>query len=233
LKAVLFDLDGTLLENEIDRFMPAYFQLLASKFAVLCPPEKLVPALIEASEAMVRLEHPERSNMEVFWPIFLERTGMNRTEAEMLSGRFYLEHFPKLAHLTRPIRGVRALLKDLRRNGYTLVLATNPLFPAQAILERIRWARVADIDFALVTSYENMHATKPHRAYYQEILLKIGLPAEEAMMVGNSLEDDMAAKKVGLATYYVHPPRSSGPSIFSPLVDKQGSLLQLRSILLD
>jgi HAD superfamily hydrolase (TIGR01549 family) len=233
LKAVLFDLDGTLLENEVDRFMPAYFQLLASKYKDLCPPDQFVPALIEASEAMVRLEHPDRTNKDVFWPIFLERTGMSKAEAEALSDHFYREHFPKLARLTRPIRGVRTLLQDLHRNGYTLVVATNPLFPAQAILERLRWARVNGIDFALVTSYENMHATKPHRAYYQEILAKIGLPAEEALMVGNSLEDDMVAKKVGLSTYYVHPPHSIGPSIFSPLVDRQGSLLQLRPFLLN
>jgi FMN phosphatase YigB (HAD superfamily) len=233
MKAVLFDLDDTLLENDVNRFMPAYFSLLSEKYAVICPPERMLPALITASEAMVREEHHDRTNKEVFWPHFLALAGIELAEAERISNRVSHEFFPSLSPLTRAVPGARQLLLDLRARGYTLVLATNPLFPRDAILERMRWADVGDIDFALITSYENMHASKPHLAYYEEILEMIGLPGKEALMVGNSLADDMTAKNAGLWTYYVHPQGGNWTPVSSSLVDWQGTLLQLRSLLLN
>ena len=50
------------------------------------------------------------------------------------------------------------------------------MFPHQAVEARLAWAGVpvTEYPYTLVTSYENMHAAKPHQAYYQEILAKIG-----------------------------------------------------------
>jgi len=83
------------------------------------------------------------------------------------------------------------------------VLATNPLFPLIAIKERMRWAGVSEFDFALITSYEEMHACKPNLEYYREICAKIKVPARNCLMVGNDVEEDLIAQKIGMQTFLV------------------------------
>jgi len=228
VKAVLFDLDGTLLGNEIDVFMPQYFQLLAREFAPYYPPAKFGSALMEATGAMMQ-PHPGRLNKDVFWQVFLARTELKYDEVFPLTQRFYRDVFPRLAPLTKPVQGATDLLDVLFAQGYIVAVATNPLFPREAILERLRWGGVDRYPFALITSYENMHATKPYAEYWLEILEQIRCPPDETLMVGNSLSDDMAAKDCGLFTYYV----TNGvlTAADSERVDWAGPLEGVRSIL--
>jgi FMN phosphatase YigB (HAD superfamily) len=228
VKAVLFDLDGTLLGNEIDVFMPQYFRLLSHAFAPYYPPDKFGSALMEATGAMMQ-PHPGRLNKEVFWQVFLARTGLDYDEIHPLTERFYRDIFPGLAPLTTPVAGATELLDALFAKGYTVAVATNPLFPREAIVERLRWGGVDRYPFALITSYENMHATKPYAEYWLEILEQIRCPPEATLMVGNSLSDDMAAKDSGLFTYYVTDQALTAAD--SERVDWAGPLAGVRSIL--
>jgi len=228
VKAVLFDLDGTLLGNEIDIFMPQYFRLLSREFAPYYPPAKFGSALMEATAAMMQPHHG-RLNKDVFWQVFLARTGLKYDEIYPLTQRFYRDIFPRLAFLTRPVPGATELLDALFSQGYTVVVATNPLFPREAILERLRWGGVDHYPFALITSYENMHATKPYAEYWLEILERIRCPPDATLMVGNSLSDDMAAKDSGLFTYYVTNDVLTAAD--SERVDWAGPLEGVRSIL--
>lgn len=228
MKAVLFDLDGTLLGNEIDVFMPRYFQLLAQEFAPYYPPTKFGPALMEATSAMLQ-PHPGKLNKDVFWQVFLARTKLQYEQIYPLTQRFYRDVFPRLAPLTKPIPGAADLLDALFAQGTTVAIATNPLFPREAILERLRWGGVDQYPFALITSYENMHATKPYAEYWLEILEQIRCTPEETLMVGNSLSDDMAAKDCGLFTYYVTEDGLTAAA--SERVDWAGPLAGVRSIL--
>ena len=52
LKAVLFDLDDTLLGNAMDTFLPAYFQALTRYLDHLIPPERLMADLMQATKVM-------------------------------------------------------------------------------------------------------------------------------------------------------------------------------------
>jgi FMN phosphatase YigB (HAD superfamily) len=87
-----------------------------------------------------------------------------------------------------------------------VVIATNPIFPMSAIQQRLLWAGIpADIyDYSIVTAYENMHASKPQVAYYEEILEIIDVPPFESVMVGDNWENDMVpAGILGLRTYWI------------------------------
>ena len=53
LKAILFDLDDTLLGNSMETFMPAYFQTLAHSVAHLIPPKRLLSELMSATTLTV------------------------------------------------------------------------------------------------------------------------------------------------------------------------------------
>ena len=56
-------------------------------------------------------------------------------------------------------------------------------------------------DFELVTTYENSRFCKPNPAYYLEIFDKLGLKAEECLMIGNDVTEDMVAKKLGCQVF--------------------------------
>jgi FMN phosphatase YigB (HAD superfamily) len=108
-----------------------------------------------------------------------------------------------------------------------VVIATNPLFPRIAIEHRLAWAGVpvTEYPYALLTAYENMSATKPHPAYYQQILEKLGCGAETAVMIGNDWANDIEpAAALGMQTYWVtdngdNPPDPSLVTAYGSLAD--------------
>ena len=49
IDAVAFDLDGTLIDVDLNQFIPSYLKLLANSVAQLIPPKKFVSALEPAA----------------------------------------------------------------------------------------------------------------------------------------------------------------------------------------
>jgi len=204
IRALLFDLDGTLLDNDMKTFLPRYFQALTAKMAHIFPPEELVRMLMASTRVMIRNNDPAKTNAQVFWEDFEPRSGHSREELEPLFADFYAHEYRELRACVRCKPEARPLLERALELGYELVIATNPLFPRLAIEERLHWAGIADLPFKLVTSYEDMHFCKPHPGYYQEVLARIGREARECLMTGNSVGEDIApAQQVGLYTFLV------------------------------
>ena len=52
-----------------------------------------------------------------------------------------------------------------------------------------------------MTTYENSCFCKPNPAYYEEILSKLGLDAGDCVMVGNDVQEDGAAAKLGMRVF--------------------------------
>jgi hypothetical protein len=97
--------------------------------------------------------------------------------------------------------------------GYQVVIATSPLFPRRAIQERLRWAGVADFPYALITSMETSHFTKPHPEYFAEVLARVGARPAEALVVGNDWDADLTpAAKLGLPHFWVAASDSVPPA---------------------
>ena len=89
----------------------------------------------------------------------------------------------------------------LHEKGIRVILATNPIFPAVATESRIRWAGMEPSDFEFYTTYENINYCKPSLEYYKEILNRLDLRAEECLMVGNDVGDDMVARHLGMQVF--------------------------------
>lgn len=230
LRALLLDLDGTLLGNDMDQFLKYYFGALAKSFDGLVSPRELVAHIMASTEKMIRDTDPSRTNQEVFWADFLPRFTLAAGDLIPRFDRFYAYDFRKLEGYTKRKPEARLVVQKALDRGLKVVVATNPMFPIYAIVERMRWAGVADFPFDLITSYEVMHACKPHLQYYQEICDLIGVKPEEAMMAGNDVQDDMVAGKLGLKTFLVDEEllhREPG----EPRVDYRGSLAKLAEVL--
>lgn len=207
LKAVLFDLDDTLLGNSMDTFLPAYFQALTRYLNHLVPPERLIAQLMHATETMDANHNRHVTNEEAFAAAFYPALKPDRPTLERVFQRFYADEFPKLQSLTRMRREARSLIEWALERNLQVAVATNPLFPRVAVEQRLAWAGVSvdDFSYALVTTYENMHATKSHPAYYREILNRLERRSDECLMVGDSWKMDvLPASSVGLQVYWVN-----------------------------
>jgi HAD superfamily hydrolase (TIGR01549 family) len=204
IKSILFDLDGTLLDSTMDTFLPKYLEALVLRMAHLVPPHRFVEQLMSSTRVMTGNTDPARTNRQVFMEDFFPKVGHPPEVLMPIFDEFYAHDFGQLRIYTRARPEARLIMGEVFAQDYTVVIATSPVFPLTAIEQRLKWAGVRDFDYALITSYENMHACKPHLAYYREILDKIGCRAEECLMVGDSFEDDIApAKRSGIRSFWV------------------------------
>jgi FMN phosphatase YigB (HAD superfamily) len=208
-KAILFDLDDTLLANSIETFIPAYFQALGQYVAHLIPPERLVDEIMHATRAMEENDGTGLTNEEAFASVFYPAVGYERQELEPVFMQFYRDEFPKLQELTCPVTCARLLVDWAFERDLQVVVATNPVFPRLAIEQRLEWADVpvTEFDYALITSYETMHATKARPAYYREIVARLDCEPRECLMVGDDWERDMVpAATAGVPIYWITRP---------------------------
>ncbi len=229
LEAVLFDLDDTLLGNNMDVFLQSYFPLLAAHARPIIGADKFLPELMQATQAMINSDDPKLTNREVFWRVFCQRNELEQEVVEPFFARFYRERFGDLEPTTQRRPAAAELVRWCKDRGLIVVVATNPLFPLAAIEQRLEWAGVPvdEFEFDLVTGYENMHSAKPHHAYYREILESVGVQPGRALMVGDDWHNDIApASNLGLYTYWIAEPGEPAPDEgIRP--DGQGSLTAL------
>lgn len=202
-KTILFDLDGTLLPMDQDYFLASYLKLISHEMAKHhYEPKELIDVILKGTEKMIRNDG-NKTNEEVFWDYFVTVYGEERRIDEAKFHAFYEEKFPLLARTCGYNEFTPKLIKALKEAGYTLILATNPIFPRVATVERMRWAGLKITDFALITTYENSRRTKPNPAYFKEILTKLNLDPENVIVVGNDMTEDFAATKVGIEIFFV------------------------------
>jgi len=201
LKAVLFDLDGTLLPLDQDAFVEGYFRLLARKMAHHgYEPQELIRNVWAGTKAMMGNDGSCR-NEEAFWRVFLGIYGEQGRRDVPLFEAFYANEFQQAKALCGYHPGAAGSVKLAKELGLRTILATSPLFPAVATESRIRWAGLQPEDFELYTTYENCTTCKPNPAYYREVLEKTGLKAEDCLMVGNDVGEDMIAEKLGMRVF--------------------------------
>ncbi len=203
INTVLFDLDGTLLPVDTDKLIEAYLGLLARKFSDCLDSREFIRALMYATGKMMENRDPGKLNRDVFMEEFIPQVGIPGDELEMMFAEFYARDFPSLAEYAAPREeGREAVLRVLERGG-SVVIATNPVFPERAIVERLKWIGVDRSDCRFITSYENMHFCKPYPEYFSEILDHIGKDPEECLVVGNDVDEDLIAGKLGMQTVLV------------------------------
>lgn len=201
ITTVLFDLDGTLLPMDQDIFVKAYFQGLCVRMLPYgYDPDKLVKGIWSGTAAMVKNDG-SCFNEEAFWNVFAGVLGEEIRQRIPEFDDFYRTDFQKVQSVCGYDPRAREVITLVTQLGLTPVLATNPLFPAVATHSRIRWAGLVPEDFRYITTYENSTYCKPNPLYYQQILDKLGLKAEECAMVGNDANEDLAAGTLGMPVF--------------------------------
>ena len=201
ITTILFDLDGTLLPMDQDLFVKAYFTGLAKKLGPYSyNPEDLIKNIWSGTKAMIT-NTGETTNEEVFWKVFRDIYGESVTDHMPVFEDFYKNEFQE----AKASCGFNPLASEtieyIKSLGFRVALATNPIFPAIATESRTRWAGLKPEDFELYTTYENSSYCKPNPKYYLEVIKKLGVEPEECLMVGNDVNEDMVAKKLGMKVF--------------------------------
>lgn len=201
IKNILFDLDGTLLPMDQDKFANGYFSRLVKKLAPLgYDPKKTVDGIWAGTAAMVK-NNGDCTNEQAFWNKFGEIFGEKAIKDKPVFDEYYRVEFQDVKTDCGFNTQAAGTVKKLKKDGFKLILATNPIFPAVATESRIKWAGLDKDDFLLYTTYENSHYCKPNPDYYKEITEKLSLNPTECLMVGNDAEEDAAAEKLGMKVF--------------------------------
>lgn len=190
VRAVLFDLDGTLGDTAVD-IASALNRALVEQGLPRLPAAQVraligrgVPTLVERAVAL------------------LGAAGES-ADAGLLLGRFH-SHYERMQQLdelqARVYPGVARGLAELRTLGLGLAVVTNK--PKKASVDLLaRWELNRWID-VVIGGDDGVHR-KPHPQPLLNACQELGVLPDEALMVGDSLTDVLAARNAGLAVVCV------------------------------
>ncbi len=196
LRAVIFDVDFTIARPGPDLGPDGYVRL-GARHGLELDANLYDTARRSAFDTLRR--HPELDHDQEIWILFTEQIirGMGGTgetyaaAAEMTANWEHAHHFELYAD-------AREALAAVRRNGLKVGLLSNTerdlaLFVAHHDL---------DVD-AVLTS--RLHGkTKPHQSIFRRMLDLLGVSAAEAVMVGDTVFDDVeGARAVGMRALLV------------------------------
>ncbi len=204
INTILFDLDGTLLPMDTEAFIERYFQELSIKLKDYFTHEELVKHMWVSTAYMIKNTEEHKTNEDAFFEDFYKNVGHEEKVLTPIFDEFYREDFNKIKTVSRENEHIIQSIDILKQKGYDLVVATNPLFPKTAILNRIEWAGLDKDDFIFITNFEDMHFCKPNIHFYKEILNNIDKNPTNCLMVGNDVREDMIAKEIGIKTYLIN-----------------------------
>lgn len=196
LRAVLFDMDGTLVDSAPD-FIAICQAMREVRGLPALDPRRIRDQVSGGARAMVACTFdldPEHPDFEPLRQEFLER---------------YQEH---CAVLTRPFDGIPELLADLERARLRWGVATNkPLRYAEPIMQRLALAERA----AVLVCPDHVARSKPDPEMLLLACEQLALDPREVLYVGDDARDIEAGRAAGTRTVavrygYIHPDDNPG-----------------------
>lgn len=180
IRAVLFDLDGTLLDTAPD-LADALNRLRAEQAQPPLPFESIRPHVSHGAAATVRVGFPEAGD----------------SEFEDLRGRFLKLYSERLAVQTQLFPGFDAVLATLEAQERPWGIVTNkPGFLTEPLLEQLQLKERC----ACVVSGDTLPHRKPHPAPLLHAAGLLGLAPASCLYVGDAQRDIQAGQAAGMRT---------------------------------
>lgn len=174
--AVLFDIDGTLVDSN-------YLHVFAWSMALNDVGHRVDDWRIHAAIGMDSSKLKEAL------------LGDDAEHLDEAATDAHSEHYDKLSSELRPFAGARDLLQKCADRGLRVVLATSA---PEDELKKLRAALDSDDVYYSVTSSEDVETAKPEPDIVKEALSKGEVDASHAIMVGDTVWDIAAASKAGV-----------------------------------
>ncbi len=184
LRAVVFDVDYTLAKPGPD-LGPDGYRRLGERHGLVLDPDRYADARRAALDDLER--HPELDHDEEIWIRFTERIieGMGGTGPETYAAAVEMEGAWSHAHHFELYEDAIPTLEILRARGLKLGLLSNSARDLDLFVEH----HGLSVDAVLTSRTHGK--TKPHEAIFMRILELLDVRADEAMMVGDTPDDDI------------------------------------------
>lgn len=202
LRAVLFDMDGTLLDTAPD-FVAVCQAMLEARSLPAVDDQLIRDQISGGARAMVAATFATDSQAEGFEALRLE----------------FLERYQQhCAVLSRPFTGMAELLADIEQAKLIWGVATNkPLCFAEPIMQQLGLAERS----AVLVCPDHVSRSKPDPEMLLLACQKIGVQPGEVLFVGDDARDIEAGRAAGCKTAavtygYIHPddnPRHWGADV--------------------
>ena len=148
IKAVLFDLDGTLLPMDQDVFVGTFSGMLTEKMVKEKNYDaKLLGKGVWGAIGQMVMNDGSKTNEDVFWDVFAKIYGNNALKDKDIFDSYYTKDFLEARSVCGYAPMAAEIISELKKKGKRLVLATNPIFPAIATETRMKWAGISAEDF--------------------------------------------------------------------------------------
>lgn len=205
VQAILFDLDGTLVDVDMNRFVPAYLRRLTEQMAEQAEPRKAARVLHQAVAEMFANRNPQRTLETILYDVLHQELGVAPQDYRTSLENFYRDDLDSLQPMVIGHPLSKQLVDVSLQRGWQVALATNPIFPRPVVDARLKWGALDVNSFHHITSYENAHFCKPNAGYFEELLAELGVPADACLMIGNDVLHDLSASQVGIRTCLLTP----------------------------
>jgi putative hydrolase of the HAD superfamily len=192
LRAVIFDVDFTIARPGPD-LGPEGYRRLGERFGLELDPARYDDARAAALVDLKR--HPELDHDEEIWVLFTQRIieGMGGAGADTYRAAVEMERAWMLAHHFELYDDALPTLEAVRARGLKIGLLSN----SARDLDEFVAHHALRVDAVLTSRTHGK--TKPHETIFRQMLELLRVDAEEALMVGDTLEDDVeGARAAGI-----------------------------------
>ena len=202
IQAIMFDLEGTLINVDTTDFMRNYLGILAPRFAHLLSPDRFSKQLIRSLETSQTDPKPGQTNMQTFYDDFSKATGHSCQTLRPIFEEFYEYDFPALRCLVQAIpQGVKVVEYAIQQ-GFLTAVASNPVLPLIAMEEHVRWGGLTPEHFKVIPALENFHFFKPQLGFFREVAESLGVQPENCLLVSGQPED-IICRELGMKMFHV------------------------------
>jgi phosphoglycolate phosphatase len=181
VKAVMFDLDGTLLHTAPEIAAAANL-MLADLGRQTLPTDQVESYIGEGATVLIKRCLTGQKSVEPEAELF--------AQAEPLFYAHYAQHVTN----SKPYDGVVDGLQSIWNKGLKLACVTNK--PEEFTLPLLKTSGLSDF-FDMVVCGDTLHKKKPDPIQLHHICAKFNVPEYEAMLVGDSNTDIAAAQAAG------------------------------------
>jgi HAD superfamily hydrolase (TIGR01509 family) len=180
IKAVVFDMDGTLVDS--NQLHAQAWQRAFAKFGIAADVEAIRRQIGKGGDKLMPVFVPKEKLREIEKPL-----------SEYRDELFMREYMPKV----KPFPGARGLLERIRKDGHKIGIATSA---SEEQIERLKnIAHVEDL-IERETNADDVEESKPAPDIFSAALSELNVDADEAIAVGDTPYDAEAAAKIHLRT---------------------------------
>lgn len=201
-KLIMTDLDCTLLPMDQDAYINKYVNEVAKLFYERgFDGKEIAKATMKASYAMLKNDG-SKTNRDAFEEAFRALVTERADEAVEIFPEVYGERYNSIKDVASFNPFAKEIASLMREKARFIVIATQPMFPIEAVEKRLSWTGLSASLFDYCTVYDTSTFSKPSTGYYQEIMDRFSAKASETVMIGNDVNEDiLPCEKLGVETF--------------------------------